>query len=56
MFAAVGIDGADGALLYAQVPDAPTDGTSLVGRPVQVEFVTHGPNRQIPVCRLVEQP
>ena len=56
VFAAIDIEGADGALLYAQMRGAPTDGTSLVGRPVQVEFITHGPDRQIPVCRLVEQP
>jgi uncharacterized OB-fold protein len=53
VFAAIEIEGAQ---LYAQVPDAPTDGRSLVGRTVAVAFVTHGPDRLMPVFRLVDQP
>ena len=39
VFAAIEIEGAQ---LYAQVPGAPSDGSSLIGRDVTVEFVTHG--------------
>lgn len=49
VFAAVNVAG---ALLYAQVPGAPTDGTSLVGRAVRVDFVEHGPDRKLPVVHL----
>lgn len=49
VFAAIEIEG---AVLYAQVPGAPTEGSSLIGRDVVVEFVTHGPSRRIPVFRL----
>jgi hypothetical protein len=34
------------------VPGAPTDGSSLIGRDVTVEFVTHGPDRKLPMFRL----
>lgn len=51
VFAAIEIEGAQ---LYAQVPGAPTDGSSLIGREVTVEFVTHGPDRKIPVFRLTQ--
>lgn len=50
VFAAVEVD--EGPCLYAQVPDAPTDGRSLTGRRVVVDFVPHGPGRRIPVFRL----
>jgi len=41
-----------GAILYAQVLEAPTDGTSLIGRAVSVEFVPHGPDRRLAAFRL----
>lgn len=50
VFAAVRIE--EGALLYAEIPGAPVEGDSLVGRPVQVDFVEHGPGRRMPVFRL----
>ena len=43
----------EGALTYTQMPDAPTDGSSLVGRTVAVDFVEHGPDSVMPVFRLV---
>jgi uncharacterized protein len=46
VFAAIEIDGAQ---LYAQVLNAPTDGRSLIGRAVSVNFVDHGPNQKMPV-------
>jgi uncharacterized OB-fold protein len=46
------IDLAEGACMYAQMPGAPTDGRSLVGAPVRVDFVEHGPQRLMPVFRL----
>ncbi len=49
VFAAIAIEGAH---LYAQVTDAPTDGTSLIGREVVAEFVQHGPELKLPVFRL----
>ncbi len=52
VFAAIGLD--EGACMYAQLPDAPTDGRSLVGMPVRVDFVEHGPGRLMPVFRLTE--
>jgi hypothetical protein len=51
VFAAIEIEGAG---LYAQVPGAPTDGSSLIGREVTVEFVTHGPDRKMPMFRLTQ--
>lgn len=50
MFAAVEIE--EGPCLYAQVPDAPIDGSSLIGRSVIADFVPHGPDLQIVVFRL----
>ena len=38
VFAAIEIEG---AILYAQVLEAPADGTSLIGRAVSVEFAPH---------------
>ena len=52
VFAAIQIEDAQ---LYAQVPGAPTDGTSLIDRAVSVEFVAHGPEQRIPVFRLVNE-
>ncbi len=49
VFAAIDIDG---AIIYAQVLDAPTDGQSLIGREADVEFVTHSPQQKMPVFRL----
>ena len=49
VFAAIEIEG---AILYAQVPEAPVDGTSLIDRSVSVEFVPHGPDRRLAVFRL----
>lgn len=50
VFAAVQID--EGALIYAEIPGAPTEGESLIDRRVNVDFVAHGPGRQMPVFRL----
>ena len=50
VFAAVEL--AEGPCLYAQLRDAPTDGTSLIGRPVAAEFVEHGPGLKIAAFRL----
>jgi hypothetical protein len=52
VFAAIEIEGTH---LYAQVLDAPTDGTSLTGRAVCVEFVGHGPDLKMPVFRLADE-
>jgi uncharacterized OB-fold protein len=51
VFAAVQLE--EGVLFYGQVPGAPGDGSSLIGRQVQAEFVEHGPGRKIVVFRLV---
>ena len=50
VFAAIALD--EGPCLYAQLNGAPVDGTSLVGRVVQVEFVAHGPELRIAAFRL----
>lgn len=50
VFAAVALD--EGPCLYAQLPGAPVEGPSLVGRRVDVSFVPHGPQLSIPVFRL----
>ena len=50
LFAAVALE--EGPCLYAQLPGAPVDGASLVGRPVTVDFAPHGPGLKIPVFRL----
>jgi len=52
VFAAVEIE--EGACIYAEIPGAPVDGVSLIGRPVLVDFVEHGPGRHMPVFRLVD--
>jgi uncharacterized OB-fold protein len=52
VFAAVEIDGAQ---MYAQVPGAPVDGTSLIGQAVSVAFVDHGPDRKMPVFHLANE-
>lgn len=52
VFAAIEIEGAN---IYAQVPGAPTDGSSLIGRSVEAAFVTHGPDRKLPVFHLVKE-
>lgn len=52
VFAAIEIEGTH---LYAQVPGAPTDGTSLIGQAVSVEFVAHGPELKMPVFRLADE-
>jgi uncharacterized OB-fold protein len=52
VFAAIEIEG---AILYAQVLEAPVDGTSLTGRAVSVEFASHGPDRRLAVFRLVAE-
>jgi uncharacterized OB-fold protein len=49
VFAAVALE--EGPCLYAQVPGAPLEET-LIGRAVQVGFVPHGPDRQMPVFEL----
>jgi uncharacterized OB-fold protein len=50
VFAAVEIE--EGACIYAEIPGAPVEGASLIGRPVMVDFVEHGPGRRMPVFRL----
>jgi len=50
VFAAVEIE--EGACIYAEIPDAPLEGESLIGRRVMVDFVHHGPQRRMPVFRL----
>jgi uncharacterized protein len=52
VFAAVEIE--EGACIYAEIPGAPVEGASLIGRPVTVDFVEHGPGRCMPVFRLKE--
>ena len=52
VFAAIEIEG---AILYAQILDAPVDGTSLIGRTVSVEFAPHGPDRRLAVFRLATE-
>jgi uncharacterized protein len=50
VFAAIELT--EGACMYAQMPGAPTDGRSLIGASVRVDFVEHGPQRLMPVFRL----
>jgi uncharacterized OB-fold protein len=50
VFAAVALE--EGPCVYAQLPGAPADGTSLIGRAVRVEFLPHGPGRNIAAFRL----
>ena len=52
VFAAVEL--AEGVLVYAQLPGAPVDGASLIGRAVSADFVAHGPNRRMLVFRLAD--
>jgi len=52
VFAAVEL--AEGVLVYAQLPGAPIDGESLIGRAVAADFVPHGPNRRMLVFRLAD--
>jgi uncharacterized protein len=50
VFAAVALQ--EGPCVYAQVPGAPPDSGSLVGKAVMVDFVEHGPGRRMPVFRM----
>ncbi len=50
VFAAVEID--EGPCIFAEIPGAPVDDVSLIGRRVSVDFVLHGPGRRMPVFRL----
>jgi uncharacterized OB-fold protein len=52
VFAAVELD--EGVLVYAQLPGAPVDGESLIGRAVTADFVRHGPNRRMLVFRIAD--
>jgi uncharacterized OB-fold protein len=52
VFAAVELS--EGPCIYAQVPGAPTDGRSLIDRPVTVDFVEHGSGGRMPVFVLVD--
>jgi uncharacterized protein len=52
VFAAIALE--EGPCIYGQVPDAPTEGASLIGRHLRVDFVEHGPQRLMPVFRLVD--
>ena len=44
----------EGVLVYAQLPGAPVDGASLIGRKVRADFVPHGPNRRMLVFRIAD--
>lgn len=44
----------EGVILYAQLPDAPADGQSLLGRTVKALFEPHGPGRKIVMFQLTE--
>jgi uncharacterized OB-fold protein len=46
VFAAVALE--EGPWIYAQLPGAPVDGSSLIGRRVAATFVEHGPQQKIP--------
>jgi len=50
VFAAVALE--EGPCFYAQLPGAPTEGASLVGRRVTATFVDHGPAQKIVAFRL----
>lgn len=50
VFAAVEVE--EGAWIYAEIPGAPVEGVSLIGRAVTVDFVEHGPGCRMPVFRL----
>lgn len=50
VFAAIAL--AEGPCMYAQLNGAPVDGASLIGRPVEVEFMEHGPGQRIAAFRL----
>jgi uncharacterized protein len=52
VFAAVEL--AEGVLVYAQLPGAPVDGASLIGRAVSADFVAHGSSRRMLVFRLAD--
>jgi uncharacterized OB-fold protein len=51
VFVAVELD--EGVLFYGQLPGAPTDGGSLIGRKVTADFVAHGTEGKMVVFRLV---
>jgi uncharacterized OB-fold protein len=50
VFAAIELE--EGPCIYAQVPGAPLE-SSLIGRQVEVDFVEHGPDRLMPVFKLL---
>lgn len=50
VFAAIAME--EGPYIYAQMPGAPVDAASMIGRPVNVKFVPHGPSQKIPVFTL----
>lgn len=50
VFAAIALD--EGPCIYSQMPGAPLEGASLIGRPVKVGFAPHGPTQKIPVFTL----
>jgi uncharacterized OB-fold protein len=50
VFAAIELE--EGPCLYAQLRGAPTEGASLIGRPVAAEFVEHGPGLKIAAFHL----
>jgi uncharacterized OB-fold protein len=52
VFAAVEL--VEGVLVYAQLPGAPIDGASLIGRAVSADFVPHGPDRRMLVFRIAD--
>lgn len=50
VFAAVKL--AEGPCLYGQMPHAPTDGETLIGRAVHAIFLAHGPGQNIAAFEL----
>jgi uncharacterized protein len=52
VFAAIALE--EGPCIYGQMPGAPSEGVTLSGRPVYVDFVEHGPQRLMPVFRLAD--
>ncbi|MHA3902871.1 Zn-ribbon domain-containing OB-fold protein [Castellaniella sp. WN] len=45
VFAAIALD--EGPCLYGQMPGAPTEGESLIGRSVRAIFIAHAPHQKI---------
>lgn len=50
VFAAIALE--EGPCIFAQLNGAPIDGSSLIDRPVAVEFMPHGPDLKIAAFHL----